>query len=204
MGVHRLHASQRPLTKSPWCSVDASWTHATTPVDQSDLLRFVVVTQCSDPALGEADEGHARRPPTLRRPSPRKGATRRRAAVRQGGLCVPPHSVGQLIISSGQVILGGSSATGDLQDLSALIGERDKPTDTISIGDHGSRSLQRSTRRVPVMPPEAIRTLPFGTSPVLLRSAPPLVTDLHSWANRPNASKLRAERLAVESQLRSR
>lgn len=103
-----------------------------------------------------------------------------------------------------KIILGGTSAARDLQDLSALIGERDENTDTISVGDHGSRSLQRSTRRVPVMPPETIRTLPFGTALVLLRSSPPLVTDLRSWTNRPNASLLKAERVDVESRLRRR
>lgn len=103
-----------------------------------------------------------------------------------------------------KVILGGTSAARDLQDLSALIGERDERTDTVSIGDYGSRSLQRSTRRVPVMPPETIRTLPFGTALVLLRSAPPLVTDLLPWTARPDARQLAAERTAVESALRRR
>jgi hypothetical protein len=56
--------------------------------------------------------------------------------------------------------------------------------DTISVGDHGSRSLQCSTRRVPIMPPERTRTLPFGTGPVLLRSAPPIVTTLRRWSDR--------------------
>lgn len=103
-----------------------------------------------------------------------------------------------------KVILGGTSAARDLQDLSALIGERDEHTDTVSIGDYGSRSLQRSTRRVPVMPPEIIRTLPFGTALVLLRSAPPLVTDLRPWMDRPDAARLTTERTAVESELRRR
>jgi len=80
-----------------------------------------------------------------------------------------------------KVILGGSSASKDLQELSSLIGERDESTDTISIGEYGSRSLQRSTRRVAVMPPERLRTLPFGTGLVLLRSAPPIVTELRAW-----------------------
>ena len=53
-----------------------------------------------------------------------------------------------------------------------------------AIGDYGQRSLQRSTRRVAVMPPERIRTLPFGTGLVLLRSAPPIVTDLRRWTAR--------------------
>jgi type IV secretory pathway TraG/TraD family ATPase VirD4 len=103
-----------------------------------------------------------------------------------------------------KVILGGTASARDLQDLSALIGERDEHTDTISVGDYGSRSLQRSTRRVPVMPPETIRTLPFGTGLVLLRSAPPLVTDLRPWTTRPDATSLRTERSSVEESLRRR
>jgi type IV secretion system protein VirD4 len=103
-----------------------------------------------------------------------------------------------------KIILGGTSSARDLQDLSALIGERDEHTDTISVGDYGSRSLQRSTRRVPVMPPETIRTFPFGTALVLLRSAPPLVTDLRPWTARPEAAQLRAGRASVEEALRLR
>lgn len=103
-----------------------------------------------------------------------------------------------------KVILGGASSARDLQDLSALIGERDETTDTISVGDYGSRSLQRSTRRVPVMPPEIIRTLPFGTALVLLRSAPPLVTDLRPWTARKEAQELRSDRIDIESALRRR
>src|SRR3546814_8256885 len=103
-----------------------------------------------------------------------------------------------------KVVLGGTSAARDLQDLSALIGERDERTDTISVGDHGSRSLQRSMRRVPVMPPEAIRTLPFGTALVLLRSAPPVVTDLRPWTARKDVQQLRADQAEVESALRHR
>lgn len=63
-----------------------------------------------------------------------------------------------------KVIFGGTSAARDLQDLSALIGERDEHTDTATVGDYGSRSRQRSTPRVSVMPPETICTLPFGTA----------------------------------------
>ncbi|MCR1785938.1 type IV secretory system conjugative DNA transfer family protein [Nocardioides carbamazepini] len=83
-----------------------------------------------------------------------------------------------------KVILGGASASKDLQELSVLIGERDEQTDTIAIGDHGTRSLQRPTRRAPIMPPERIRTFPFGKALVLLRSSPPLVVDLRTWQSR--------------------
>lgn len=101
-----------------------------------------------------------------------------------------------------KLILGGSSSARDLQDLSALIGERDEQTDTVSVGDYGSRSLQRSTRRIPVMPPESIRTLGFGTALVLLRSAPPLVTDLRSWRARPTAESIASDKYEIESRLR--
>lgn len=83
-----------------------------------------------------------------------------------------------------KVILGGASASRDLQELSVLIGEREERSDTTSIGDYGQRSLQRSTRRVSVMPPERIRTIPFGTGLVLLRSAPPIVVALRPWTSR--------------------
>ncbi|GAB3769885.1 type IV secretory pathway TraG/TraD family ATPase VirD4 [Nocardioides ginsengisegetis] len=103
-----------------------------------------------------------------------------------------------------KVILGGSSSARDLHDLSTLIGERDERTDTISIGDDGSRSWQRSTRRLPIMPPEAIRTLPFGTGLVLLRSTPPLVTDLRPWTTRDDARRLTSGRASLEEGLRRR
>lgn len=51
------------------------------------------------------------------------------------------------------------------------------------------------------MPPETIRTLPFGTALVLLRSAPPLVTDLRPWTVRIEARRLREERTSVETTL---
>lgn len=83
-----------------------------------------------------------------------------------------------------KVILGGASASRDLQELSVLIGERDELSDAVTVGEYGSRSLQRSTRRIPILPPERIRTLPFGTGLVLLRTAPPIVATLRAWTSR--------------------
>lgn len=83
-----------------------------------------------------------------------------------------------------KVILGGASASKDLQELSVLIGERDDPNDTVTIAETGARSIQRSTRRRHIMPPEQIRMLPFGTGLLLLRSAPPIVVRLRSWHSR--------------------
>lgn len=101
-----------------------------------------------------------------------------------------------------KVILGGASNSRDLQDLSALVGERDEYTDSVTLGDHGTRSNQRSVRRVPIFPPNRIRRLPFGTGIVLLRSAPPIVTDLHPWPKRPDAAQLTADRTEIEALLR--
>ncbi|AMG82271.1 type VI secretion protein [Microbacterium sp. PAMC 28756] len=100
-----------------------------------------------------------------------------------------------------KIILGGASNSKDLHDLTTLIGERDEVTDSTTVGDHGSRTAQRSIRRVPIMPPDAIRTLPFGTALVLLRSAPPIVTRLRTWTQRPDAARLRADRSEVEALL---
>ncbi|MCV7576181.1 type IV secretory system conjugative DNA transfer family protein [Microbacterium sp. YY-03] len=101
-----------------------------------------------------------------------------------------------------KVILGGASNSRDLQDLSALVGERDEYTDSVTLGDHGTRSNQRSVRRVPIFPPDRIRRLPFGTGIVLLRSAPPIVTDLHPWPKRPDATQFTADRAEIEALLR--
>ena len=97
-----------------------------------------------------------------------------------------------------KIILGGASNSKDLADLSTLIGERDEVTDSTTIGDMGSRSAQRSIRRVPIMPPDTIRTLPFGTSLVLLRAAPPIVTRMRTWTSRPDSARLRADRKSIE------
>ena len=75
-------------------------------------------------------------------------------------------------------------------------------TDSITLGDQGTRSNQRSVRRVPILPPDRIRTLPFGTGITLLRSAPPIVTDLRPWPHRPDAAQLRSDRDELEALLR--
>lgn len=103
-----------------------------------------------------------------------------------------------------KIILGGASNSRDLHDLTTLIGERDEITDSTTIGDHGTRSAQRSIRRVPIMPPDTIRTLPFGTALVLLRSAAPIVTRMRLWTTRTDAAQLRADRSSIEHMLRHR
>ncbi|MCT2358447.1 TraM recognition domain-containing protein [Brevibacterium casei] len=100
-----------------------------------------------------------------------------------------------------KIVLGGASNSRDLQDLSSLIGERDEFTDSVTLGDHGTRSNQRSVRRIAIMPPERIRTLPFGTAVTLLRSAPPIITDLRAWTKRDDGERLKADRIEIEALL---
>nr|WP_152363251.1 type IV secretory system conjugative DNA transfer family protein [Microlunatus speluncae] len=100
-----------------------------------------------------------------------------------------------------KIILGGASNSKDLQDLSTVIGERDEYTDSVTLGDHGSRSNQRSVRRVPIMPPNRIRTLPFGIGITLLRSTRPIITDLRAWPDRRDADQLRRDRAHLEQLL---
>ncbi len=102
-----------------------------------------------------------------------------------------------------KVILGGASNSRDLQDLSTLIGERDETTDSYTTDAYGAHSSQRSIRRVPILPPDVLRTLPFGTGIVMLRTARPIVTDLRPWPARRDAARLREDRTALEAELRA-
>jgi hypothetical protein len=83
-----------------------------------------------------------------------------------------------------------------------LIGDRDDTTHTVSRDKHGGRSTSTSVRRVPVLDTSRLRTLPFGTAVLLLRTAPPVVLDLHPWTARPDANALTAGRADVEQQIR--
>jgi type IV secretion system protein VirD4 len=52
------------------------------------------------------------------------------------------------------------------------------------------------------MPPNVLRTLPFGTSVTMLRTARPIITTLRPWTNRPDARQLQQQRTTLEEQLR--
>ncbi|WP_083460445.1 TraM recognition domain-containing protein [Jiangella muralis] len=101
-----------------------------------------------------------------------------------------------------KIILGGASNSRDLQDLSTLIGDRDDATESVTIDGYGTRSHQRSIRRVPIMSTDVLRTLPLGTGVVLLRAAGPIVTDLRPWTRRPDAEAIQEQRTAVEDLIR--
>jgi type IV secretion system protein VirD4 len=81
-----------------------------------------------------------------------------------------------------KVILGGGSNARDLADLAALIGDRDEQTANETRDHGGHRSTSYTTRQVPIMNSGRLRTMPFGTGILLLRSAPPIILDLQPWA----------------------
>jgi len=89
--------------------------------------------------------------------------------------------------ATAKVILGGASSPRDLQDLSQLIGERDEQTVSTSRDPRGGRSTSTAIRRVPVLPPDALRTLPFGTAVLLLRATRPIILDLQAYNQRHDA-----------------
>jgi len=97
-----------------------------------------------------------------------------------------------------KVILGGGSTARDLEDLSRLIGQRDKTQTSTSTGGDGHRSTSTSTIRVPVLEPHQLRTLSFGTAVLLLRSARPIVLAMTPWTGRRDADSLRAGRAHLE------
>ncbi|MBG0716502.1 TraM recognition domain-containing protein [Microbacterium sp. 2C] len=100
-----------------------------------------------------------------------------------------------------KIILGGASNSRDLQDLSTLIGDRDETTDSVTTDAYGAHSSQRSIRRVPILPPDVLRTLPFGTGVVMLRTARPIITNLRPWPSRADTKQLRTDRGEVEQAL---
>ncbi|KGM17834.1 type VI secretion protein [Actinotalea fermentans ATCC 43279 = JCM 9966 = DSM 3133] len=89
-----------------------------------------------------------------------------------------------------KVILGGGSNARDLTDLATLIGDRDEELTSVSRDHYGGRSTSSSVRRVPVMDTSRLRTLPFGTGVLLLRTAPPVVLDLAPWTTRRQLQRL--------------
>ena len=69
--------------------------------------------------------------------------------------------------------------------LESLSGERDEHTDARLPSATSAAIVAALDPTVPVMTPDRIRALPFGTALVRLRTAPPLVTDLRPWTT-PN------------------
>ncbi len=98
-----------------------------------------------------------------------------------------------------RLILGGSAQPRDLQDLSAVCGDRDDEVRNWSRGTDGGRTWSTSTRRMPILPPDVLRTLPFGTGVLLARTAPPILLNLRPWTRRPDSVEIQR---SVESHAR--
>ncbi|GAA1713411.1 hypothetical protein GCM10009745_72150 [Kribbella yunnanensis] len=90
-----------------------------------------------------------------------------------------------------RLILGGSAQPRDLQDLAAVCGERDEEVRNWSRDPNGARTTSTTTRRLPILPPDIIRTLPFGTGILLARTAPPILLNMTPWTARPDADAIR-------------
>ncbi|WP_432887773.1 type IV secretory system conjugative DNA transfer family protein [Kribbella sp. CA-245084] len=89
-----------------------------------------------------------------------------------------------------RLILGGSAQPRDLQDLAAVCGDRDEEIRNWSRGPDGKRTISTSTRRIPILPPDVIRTLPLGTGILLARTAPPILLNMTPWPARPDAAQI--------------
>jgi len=97
-----------------------------------------------------------------------------------------------------KVILGGGSNARDLDDLSKLIGQRQERQTSTSIGPNGRTTTSTSEREVRVMEPSRLRTLPFGTGVLLLRSGRPIVLTLGKWVDPKDSQRLLAQRAHLE------
>lgn len=87
--------------------------------------------------------------------------------------------------------------------MSRLLGDVEVRETSESYSRWGERSTSVSTRTRPILEPARLRTLPFGTGVLLLRSAPPILLDLVRWTDRPDGNRLAADRTRLEDAVRS-
>lgn len=85
-------------------------------------------------------------------------------------------------------------------DLSRLLGEVEVSE---SSNRWGERSTTVSIRTGPILESARLRTLPFGTGVLLLRSAPPIVVELTRWTDRPAGTRLTGDRTRLENAIRA-
>lgn len=76
-------------------------------------------------------------------------------------------------------------------------------TTSSSRGPDGRRSTSTTINKVPILEPAQLRTLPFGTGILLMKSAPPIALTLPRWTERKDASSLSADRDTLEAHLRA-
>ena len=105
-----------------------------------------------------------------------------------------------------RLILGGADDADDCRDLSALIGERDDWYSTTSHSAHAlaidtGATTSSSLRKVPILPPDAIRSIPFGSAVMLLSQADPIPLRMRPWTARNDARRVAAQQADIEQQL---
>jgi len=84
-----------------------------------------------------------------------------------------------------KLILGGSTVTESLEDISKLCGTRQVVRASVSRNADGSTSTHKNTVREPVMPEDAIRRLPQGRALVIHRSTPAVLVNYTSvWKDK--------------------
>ena len=112
------------------------------------------------------------------------------------------------VFSASQVklILGGTDDADDLRDLSALIGERDDWFTTTSrsahaLGIDSNATTSSSLRKVPILPPDAIRSIPFGSAVMLLSQADPFPLQMRRWTDRPDGREIARQQATLEAEL---
>ena len=112
------------------------------------------------------------------------------------------------VFSASQIklILGGSDDADDCRDISNLIGERDDWYATTSHSAHAlaidtSATTSSSLRKVPILPPDAIRSIPFGSAVMLLSQADPFPLRLRPWTSRPDATHVARQQTDIENQI---
>jgi type IV secretory pathway TraG/TraD family ATPase VirD4 len=115
------------------------------------------------------------------------------------------------VFSASQIklILGGSDDADDCRDISGLIGERDDWYATTSGSAHAlaidtGATTSSSLRKVPILPPDAIRSIPFGSAVMLLSQADPIPLRMRPWTARPDANRITAQQATVEAHLLAR
>ncbi|WP_433573966.1 type IV secretory system conjugative DNA transfer family protein [Streptomyces sp. CA-251247] len=85
------------------------------------------------------------------------------------------HNGAQTIMNNSvRVVLGGLSIPQDLEEVSQLCGEKDEEVASSSSTDEDKQSRSISTRRVRIMPQDAIRQMKEGTGLVFYRHLPPI------------------------------
>ncbi|MFN8034144.1 MAG: TraM recognition domain-containing protein [Mycobacterium sp.] len=112
------------------------------------------------------------------------------------------------VFSASQVklILGGADDADDCSDLSALIGERDDWYATTSHSSHAlaidsKATTSSSLRKVPILPPDAIRSIPFGSAVMLMSQADPIPLRMRAWTARSDGDRITRQQHQVEAQL---